>query len=110
MTQEEIHQRNKQIALMLGWYQEAYIWKVLKPFKDGFISETKDVELQFHSDWNRLMMAIQFLQDHFDNNGMIWRNFPYEWFRGIEKVFTVVSDFAKLYNEGKLLLLHEETK
>jgi hypothetical protein len=103
MTQEEIQERNKQIALMLGWYHEDYIWKMIKPFMDGFISEIKDVELQFHTDWNRLMEAIQFLQRHFESKERSWTSIHrYPLYTDIGEVFVLVSDFAKHYNEGKL--------
>ncbi len=119
MASEEIQERNKQIALMLGWYHEDYIWKMLKPFRDGFISETKDVELQFHTDWNWLMEAIEFInKTHKENNpyrdlhytigyllhGGWWgdNRIPERLLSDKTQLFLAVSDFAKLYNEEKI--------
>ena len=114
METTEIQERNKQIALMLGWYHEDYIWKMLKPFRDGFISETKDVELQFHTDWNWLMEAVEFVEsrgyeiDIFANCVEICTTPDEDYVSEAvgktkkEAVFLIVSDFAKLYNENKL--------
>jgi hypothetical protein len=112
MTQEEIQERNKQIALMLGLkplqrpylgaYQPTHDTHNSAFYHERIERESWYIYPQYDSDWNWLMEAIQFLQDHFDSKGMIWVNFPYEWYTNIEKVFTTVSDFAKHYNEGKL--------
>ena len=123
MTQEETQERNKEIVLMLGWKktsahkrdQYGYYQCVegySTPYRNTLDTQAVEYQfdknafatgdLQFHSDWNWLMMAIQFLQNHFDSKGMIWVNFPYEWFSDKYKVFIAVSDFAKHYNEGKL--------
>lgn len=103
MKDTEIQERNEQIALMLSWYEENSIWKVLKPFRGGSIAEQKVKDLKFHSDWNWLMQAIQFLQKHFESKEMVWTTVQrYPLFTDIETVFTMVSDFAKHYNEGEL--------
>jgi D-mannonate dehydratase len=95
MTQEEIQERNKEIALMLG---------LKLPFS---ISEYSALICKnngnYHSDWNWIMKAIQFLQNHFESKEMVWTAIErYPLFTDIETVFTMVSDFAKHYNEGKL--------
>jgi hypothetical protein len=68
MTQQEIQERNKEIALMLGWSQNQNpdhdgvleIWwpvtTLEKPW--GFRVE----RLEFHSDWNWLMEAVEFIE------------------------------------------------
>ncbi len=115
MTQQEIQERNKQIALMLGykmtWFDTAfYTWKC-----------------RFLYDWNILMEAVEFVEklqsDKFYME-FFWLNGPnfslYQidkqtgstlWethgrFKNVETkqeaVFIAVSDFAKLYNNKKL--------
>jgi len=124
MTQEEIQERNKQIALMLGWketsahkrdqygyYQcvEAYS----TPYRNTIDAQAVEYQydknafavedLRFHSDWNWLMMAIHFLHKHFESKERSWTSIErYPLYTDIETVFVLVSDFAKHYNEGKL--------
>jgi hypothetical protein len=124
MTEQEIQERNKQIALMLGWretsahkvdqygyYQcvEGYSTPYRNTLDEQAIEYQSDKnafateDLQFHSDWNWLMQAIQFLQKHFESKEMVWTSIQrYFLFTDIETVFTMVSDFAKHYNEGEL--------
>ena len=115
MTQQEIQERNEQIALMLGW----------KNLNDKSFPEYIDTvgnfyplkELKFHSDWNWLMEGYNYITKHHDiawkitskgveihNHGQgidIWyeTNCPKNV---IKDAFLALSDFAKLYNEGKL--------
>ena len=94
MTQEE---RNKQIIQMLGFKRGVYY----------------DKDLKFHSDWNWLMEAVEFIEK------ILYNNQPIHFGRNVcvifspktikskgkdkkEAVFIAVSDFAKLYNENKL--------
>jgi hypothetical protein len=124
MTQEEIQERNKQIALMLGWKetsahkrdQYGYYQPVVgysTPYRNTLDTQAVEYQfdknafatgdLQFHSDWNWLMEAIQFLQNHFESKEWTWTSIErYPLYTDIETVFVLVSDFAKHYNEGKL--------
>jgi hypothetical protein len=115
MTEQEIQDRNKQIIQMLGFKRGFWIHQE-KPLTDDkkqwwdidgktFLGTRVhyDKDLQFHSDWNWLMEAIQFLQKHFESKEMVWTSIQrYFLFTDIETVFTMVSDYAKHYNEGKL--------
>jgi hypothetical protein len=113
MTQQEIQERNKQIALMLGKL----------PKEIPFLGYCYSIP-EFHSDWNWLMEAVEFIR---------LQNFSYDMYcpNGIEKdndgefecnfwdkinpeiigrsktslkeaIFIAVSDFAKLYNNKQL--------
>jgi len=122
MTQQEIQERNKQIALMLGWHQNPnkfnfWVGDDKLVSKDSFV-ETRD--LTFHSDWNWLMEAVEFIESL--NNGScysikivnnkceIFINTQYALaydkhlsvFQKLdckkEAVFIAVSDFAKYWN------------
>jgi hypothetical protein len=134
MTQQEIQERNKQIALMLGWeyidekvsYQN-YGWWVKGTYHlDADARSNKNwigfnSDIKFHSDWNWLHEAVEFIENIKDEQGYgnminIWvngcnvceNNAGYKIIENIfaptkkEAVFIVVSDFAKLYNEKKL--------
>ena len=95
MTQEETRERNKQIALMLGLKLPLSISKY-----SALICENNG---NYHSDWNWLMEAIQFLHKHFESKERGWTSIErYPLYTDIETVFVLVSDFAKHYNEGKL--------
>jgi hypothetical protein len=83
MTQEEIQERNKQISLMLGW-KESFAHKVDQygyyqcvegystPWKNTLDEQAVEYQsdknafaiedLQFHSDWNWLMEAVEFIK------------------------------------------------
>jgi len=122
MKQQEIQERNKQIALMLGlnhdeeaivFNMQSYSWDMLR----------------FHRDWNWLMETVEFIEEKLKletvisimgfgsnnqyiniNRGISIINETYDNPSKImgkastkkEAVFIAVSDFAKLYNEGKL--------
>jgi hypothetical protein len=128
MTQQEIQERNKQIALMLGWeyidekvsYQN-YGWWVKGTYHlDADARSNKNwigfnSDIKFHSDWNWLHEAVEFIESKgYDVfvNGLYCRitdsgmsDFEIESGTVLNKkeaVFIVVSDFAKLYNEKKL--------
>jgi hypothetical protein len=121
MTQEEIQERNKQIAFMFGWKEATleyklkwcnvkteerlnrinpeYVPVLMKKNEEPFWKSS----LEWHSDWNWLMEAIQFLQNHFESKERSWTSIErYPLYTDIETVFVLVSDFAKHYNEGKL--------
>jgi hypothetical protein len=116
MTTQEIQERNKQIALMLGaiYSSHADAWGFgnarIEPnelkfgneiFKGCVWAERFEKELKFHSDWNWLMEAVSFVQRlPLDEKTHRIYNMP---LRTSQKdVFIAVSDFAKHYNEGKL--------
>jgi len=106
MTQQEIQQRNEEIARMLNL-------EVAGPgFPSGYFYENDyyhSGDLKFHSDWNWLMEVSIFIEKLEQNIG------NKENFRSFNKVlsipigtdkeliFIAVSDFAKLYNEKKLV-------
>jgi hypothetical protein len=127
MTQQEIQERNmqieernKQIALMLGWtYNE-----LMDRWNEDMLHDYAYVEdLKFHSNWNWLMEAVKFINNthNQDNpyrdltytikhllNGGWWKLkseeklIPRRLLSDIEQLFLAVSDFAKLYNEEEL--------
>jgi hypothetical protein len=142
MTPQEIQERNKQIALMLNikieqcypenkdYKQHGIVYTLEKEFADNvnsiFLSVSK---LKFHSDWNWLMEAVEFIygtlgfrkysysnEEHsrclFTDMAIISQNHNYGGGNIItdsgkqstekEAVFIAVSDFAKLYNEKKI--------
>ena len=64
MTQQEIQERNKQIALMLGWKITDGIISYI-PEESSFQHEvgySASGFLQFDSDWNWLMETVEFIQ------------------------------------------------
>jgi hypothetical protein len=117
MTQQQIQERNQQIALMLGGIYSKLVdaWGLGNAqnigskmfdgvmYEDVIKAQRFEKELKFHSDWNWLMEAIQFLQKHFESKERSWTTIDrYPLYTDIETVFVIVSDFAKHYNEGKL--------
>jgi hypothetical protein len=120
MTQQEIQERNKDIALMLGYVNTTPTDKDFNifefPTKIGIIPNMiETMSMRFHSDWNWLMEAVEFIEKVKDEQGYgnmvnIWvngcnvceNNAGYKIIENKEAVFTAISDFAKLYNEKKL--------
>jgi hypothetical protein len=121
MTQQEIQERNKQIALMLGWDSNESQTEFYPPYQFGGIKDLDD--LMFNLDWNWLIEAKRFAERKgFDisirgHDIMVYRPFRQHYNVRLvepkldadvddssitEAVFIAVSDFAKLYNEGKL--------
>jgi hypothetical protein len=126
MTQQEIQERNKQIALMLGMKIEGTYITNWKEF-NSLLHSIEDT-LKFHSDWSWLMEAVYHLELKLVKpvnitQGMCtisrgyageskepyvrvdkWRTgskeFNYDYKK--EAVFIAVSDFAKLYNNKEL--------
>lgn len=119
MTLQEIQERNKQIALMLDWkyVEDGDVWNPNMTHDYSFV---RSYEMKFHSDWNWLMKAVEFIENiEVDEFGYIVEMLP-----GMSRIylsrnnytilstepkssrkeatFTAVSDFAKLYNEKKL--------
>jgi hypothetical protein len=109
MTQEE---RNREIAVMLGWtrhnHASYFTWTRPEKPKDHFFESI----LQFDRDWNWLMEAVEFIEKIYNNQPVYFGHnncviFSPKTIRSKgkdkkEAVFIAVSDFAKLYNEGKL--------
>jgi hypothetical protein len=135
MTQQEIQERNKQIALMLGaiYSSNGEAWgfgnaknigsKMFNGvmYKDVIQAERFEKELKFHSDWNWLIEAVEFIEKlggsyNISNKSCaISVNEPYWYSQETvvktdnptkEAVFTAVSDFAKLHNEGEIYGKH----
>jgi len=132
MTQQEIQERNKQIALMLGKTKSTVSTLIAERMneKEFWLPNLGIVKnLYFHSDWKWLMEAVEFIEEKLkletviSNMGFGSSNQYININRGIsvinetydnpskimgkastkkEAVFMAVSDFAKLYNEGKL--------
>ncbi len=84
MASEEIQERNKQIALMLGWTHNKFMnrWND----EDIFHKYAYVEELKFHSDWNWLMEAVEFIEgkDYWveivkSQLGTKTRNYPIIW-------------------------------
>jgi hypothetical protein len=129
MTQQEIQERNKEIALMLGTIEEKNFFGVDSFFLPQFERETWSNRLQdyfdnphftlsdlwFHSEWNWLMEAVDFIEN---KNYHVWigkyassitkdsgLDFQINSGKGLTKkeaVFLIVSDFAKKYNNKEL--------
>lgn len=104
MIQQEIQERNEQIALMLGWEQyEDSEERLFGFWRPNTILEkpwSRRVErLEFHSDWNWLIESIKYIltitseDDEIETYNIIIDQIP-----DIEAFFIAVSDFAKVYN------------
>lgn len=125
MTQQEIQERNKQIALMLG-----------VELHESQLSMPHSHYTCYHSDWNWLMEAVEFIENlnnivHIsgnevciDGNVLVERNITLggtmnsynekyyptlisiteedEELTKKEAVFIAVSDFAKRYNNKEI--------
>lgn len=115
MTQQEIQERNKQIALMLGSYKCSEIseqyelpkFMTFPPKERSNLCYTAKIclleDMQFHLDWNWLHTAIKFLYEHFKYKEFYWTTIErYSLHSPIEEVFIVVSDFAKKFNNKEL--------
>lgn len=125
MTQQEIQERSRQIEKMLGWElvllnpedkdtgDLLMYWFESEQLKRTYSGDEmeileEDSTLPFATNWNWLHEAVEFIEKFEDKVGN-QKNFkifnrvlalPIETKK--EAVFTAVSDFAKLYNEGKL--------
>jgi hypothetical protein len=125
MTQDEIQERNKQIALMLNikieqcypenkdYKQHGIVYTLEKEFAENVNSVFLSVsELKFHKDWRWIMEAVEFIEKVYNNQPIYFGHNNCVIFspktiksKGNDKkeaVFIAVSDFAKLYNEKKL--------
>jgi hypothetical protein len=99
MTPQEIQERNKQIALMLGWERHnhtSYFTWTKQNSKDHIYESI----LQFHSDWNWLHEAAEKVYSLTHPSDSIRHDIIHILGRSHkEAVFIAVSDFAKLYND-----------
>ncbi len=59
MTQEEMQERNKQIALMLTWDSNESQTEFYPPYQFGGVKDLDD--LMFNLNWNWLMEAVEFI-------------------------------------------------
>ena len=127
MTQQEIQERSEQIALMLGMKIEGTYITNWKEF-NSLLHSIEDT-LKFHSDWNWLMKAVEFIEEKLklktviSNMGFGINNQYININRDVsiidetidnpskimgkssnkkEAVFIAVSNFAKLYNNKEL--------
>jgi|LakMenEpi03Aug12_release.lakeMendotaPanAssembly.Ray.scaffolds.fasta_scaffold88259_6 hypothetical protein len=128
MTQQEIQERNKQIALMMGAIDyKADKWYKLGGYKEhiyfpnwNYPNRFLEKDLKFHSDWNWLMEAVEFIEkqryeviffNHYNwvehgrccirdykNSELIYISSDYKK----EAVFIAVSDFAKLFSYNNI--------
>lgn len=105
MTQKEVQERNKRIALMLCTYDkdtsrfffEKELWSSIT-LRCG--KRHHEEQLCFHSDWNWLMEAVEFIKN-------FEKYYPLATDKvcslmitsKIEEVFVTVSDFASFYNK-----------
>lgn len=128
MKNKKLQERNEQIALMLGAiyssYAEAWGFGNAKNigskmfdrviYEDVIQAERFEKELKFHSDWNWLMEAVEFIESKGYEIGIfanrveiittIEENRVYETGGKTKKeaVFIAVSDFARQFNLYKL--------
>jgi hypothetical protein len=122
MEQQEIQERNEQIALMLGAihsiHTEAWGFGNTKNigskmfhgvmYKDVIQAERFEKELKFHSDWNWLMEAVEFIEKKYawvNIKGClvdISKDYSASAPSKKEAVFIAVSDFAKQLNNKEL--------
>ena len=118
MTQQE---RNKQIALMLGWTYNSFNDRWNEDMHHDYSFLRMD-ELKFHSDWNWLMGAVEFIEkldnyyvqiEEFDSYIYDVSKFTDSEMNPFlmskvktskkESVFLVVSEFAEYYNTKNIL-------
>ena len=91
MITEEIQERNKQIAFMLGWEEEVGSWYTNKGFARIVIYSAYNnyphVGLPFYRDWNWLMEAVEFIEKlkfntkaciHCNNDRVYLNTYPIE--------------------------------
>jgi hypothetical protein len=122
MTQQEIQERNEQIALMLGLTPtKGFGSKKNEYFKKIDVDKTIMYnKVLFHSDWNWLMEAVEFIENLDLNDIFTMPEFNYHVGKMTllrvnkdvlkkmpitskkESIFIAVSDFAKLYNNKEL--------
>lgn len=122
MTQEEIQERNEQIAFMVGFkkypkLENTWFFRKKEPTYYLDYGQTPNAFTQrwfgrffkFDSNWNELMKAVKIIQN-LENEMGDKGNFKI--FNRVlslpigtkqETVFIAVSDFAKLYNDNKIL-------
>jgi hypothetical protein len=137
MTPQEIQERNEQIALMLGYVNTTPADKDFNifeyPTKFGAIPKMiETMSMKFHSDWNWLMEAVEFIEKlkfntkaciHCNNDRVYLNTYPTEYSHSArftsmtnskvnfcyaleptkkQAVFIAVSDFAQKLNNKEL--------
>jgi hypothetical protein len=118
MNQSEIQERNKLIALMLGWEESSLpgIWNKKDNFANYVVySEHNNYPhrgLPFHRDWNWLMEAVEFVEKMYNNQPIYFGHNNCVIFspktiksKGKDKkeaVFIAVSDFAQKFNNKEI--------
>jgi len=117
MTQQQIQERNQQIALMLGGIYSKLVdaWGLGNAqnigskmfdgvmYEDVIKAQRFEKELKFHSDWNWLHEAAKKVYSLTHPSDSIRHDIIHILGRSHkEAVFIAVSDFAKLYNEKKI--------
>lgn len=127
MTQEEIQDRNKQIALMLGWTiaplqfkldwcmvpTEERLTKLNQDFVPFLIKDDEGKirgkkvlfrdDTSFHDDWNWLHEAAEKVYSLLSHTDSIKHDIIQLLGRNQkEDVFIAVSNFAKIYNNKEL--------
>ena len=134
MTQQEIQERNKQIALMLGYVNTTPTDKDFNIFEyptkiEGIPKMIETMSMRFHSDWNWLMEAVEFIggtlgyrkysYSHEEHSRCVFTDMAilsqkHDFGGGNividsgkqntekEAVFTAVSDFAQKFNNKEL--------
>ena len=123
MNSQEIKERTEQIALMLGGKYERNENLSFEPKGrwniPQFPDAKQDYDLKFHSDWNWLMEAVEFVKSEsciywypnsfcineditISSKRIVKRDFIRLPKEEKEAFFLAVSDYAKLYNTNKL--------
>lgn len=113
MTQQEIQERNKEITSMMGfkYKNQAKYWGKYPLDNNSFLSNLGYVvmdDLKFHSDWNWLMEAVEFIEKTSAWVTIRGRLTTISLDTNVsaptkkEAVFIAVSDFAKMYNNNKV--------
>ena len=117
MKLQEIERRNSDIALMLGYVNTTPTDKDFNifeyPTKFGEIPKMiETMSMRFHSDWNWLMEAVEFIEKVYNNQPIYFGHKNCVIFspktiksKGKDKkeaVFVAVSDFAQKFNNKEL--------
>lgn len=112
------HDKNVEIAKMLGWYQDAPVYigdKVWFKKTDSAIvvayntDKLPPYDLPFYRDWNYLMQAVEFIEDNYDGVSICSKSCEIFGFTDgyvtektkIEAVFNTVAEFAINYNKNQ---------
>jgi len=98
MTEQEIQERNKQIALMLGWknLNDNSFPEYINAFGDFYSLK----ELKFHSDWNWLMESVEFIKKNIKTSNdtqdaKIGELFIDEWKLGVKQYYLRIIQWTE---------------